>query len=287
MQTRFRELLYEDNSQRSINLVPPPTVMSIGSRASPLIKRSPQKNALLVGINYIGSRYQLQGCINDVVNMEAFLVSKYKYNTTTLITDNTDVKPTRANILNAFTKLLNDAQSGDTLFFHFSGHGTQTADVSRDELEGYDEAIVSSDLRLIVDDEINSMIRTYLKKGVTLYAIFDSCHSGTVLDLKYNYLDTTNGLKTTVNPKNYETLANVIMFSGCADNQTSADAYINNKFSGAMTYSLLNALNSNLKPTLQSLLQNMRSYLKKNRYSQVPQLSCGNVVAINKVFFSP
>ncbi len=287
MKTRFRELLHGDNSPRVINLVPEPTVMSIGSRGTPVVNRAPQKSALLVGINYVGSPYQLQGCINDVVNMQSFLVSKYKYNNTTLITDNTPVKPTRVNILNGFTKLLNDARSGDTLFFHFSGHGTQTADVNRDELEGYDEAIVSSDLRLIVDDELNTIIRKYLKRGVTLYAVFDSCHSGTVLDLKYNYLDTTNGLKTTINSKNYETLANVIMFSGCADNQTSADAYINKKFCGAMTYSLLNALNSNLKPTLQSLLQNMRTYLKTNRYSQVPQLSCGNVAAIEKVFFSP
>ena len=287
MQNRFRELVHGDTSQRAVKLVPEPSVMSIGRRGTPVIKRSPQKSALLVGINYVGTPYQLQGCINDVVNMQAFLVSKYKYNNTTLITDNTIVKPTRVNILNGFTKLLSDAQAGDTLFFHFSGHGTQTADVNRDELEGYDEAIVSSDLRLIVDDELNTMIRTYLKSGVTLYAVFDSCHSGTVLDLKYNYLDTTNGLKTTVNSKNYETLANVIMFSGCADNQTSADAYINKKFCGAMTYSLLNVLNGNSKPTLLSLLQNMRTYLKKNRYSQVPQLSCGNVATINKVFFSP
>jgi uncharacterized caspase-like protein len=287
MKHRFRELLHEDTTQRAINLVPEPIVMSIGRRGTPVVTRAPQKTALLVGINYVGSPYQLQGCINDVVNMQAFLVSKYKYNNTTLITDNRHIKPTRTNILNAFTKLLSNAQAGDTLFFHFSGHGTQTADVNRDELEGYDEAIVSSDLRLIVDDELNTIIRTYLKSGVTLYAVFDSCHSGTVLDLKYNYLDTTNGLKTTVNSKNYETLANVIMFSGCADNQTSADAYINKKFCGAMTYSLLNALNSNSKPTLQSLLQNMRTYLKNNRYSQVPQLSCGKVAAINNVFFSP
>jgi len=289
MKNRFRELVHGDTTQRAVNLVLDPTVMSIGPKGIPTVpvKRSPQKNAVLVGINYVGSPYQLQGCINDVVNMQAFLVSKYKYNNTTLITDNTVLKPTRSNILNAFTKLLSDAQVGDILFFHFSGHGTQTADVNRDELEGYDEAIVSSDLRLIVDDELNTIIRTYLKPGVTLYAIFDSCHSGTVLDLKYNYLDTTNGLKTTVNSKNYETLANVIMFSGCADNQTSADAYINKKFCGAMTYSLLNALNSNSNPTLLSLLQNMRSYLKNNRYTQVPQLSCGNVSAIEKVFFSP
>jgi hypothetical protein len=287
MKSRFHELVHGDTTQRAIKLVPEPTVMSIGSRGTPVITRSTQKTALLVGINYVGSPYQLQGCINDVINMQGFLVSKYKYNNTTLITDNTTVKPNRTNILNAFTKLLNDAQCDDTLFFHFSGHGTQTLDMNREELDGYDEAIVSSDLKLIVDDEFNSIIRTYLKPGVTLYAIFDSCHSGTVLDLKYNYLDTTNGLKTTINTKEYETLANVIMFSGCTDDQTSADAFINKKYCGAMTYSLLNALNSNSKPTLLSLLQNMRSYLKNNRYTQVPQLACGNVSAIDKVFFSP
>jgi hypothetical protein len=259
--------------------------MSIGPRGTPV--RGPKKNALLVGVNYNGTAYQLQGCINDVVNMQSFLVAKYKYNNTTLITDNTTIKPTRVNILNAFAKLLNDAQSGDTLFFHYSGHGTQTYDYNRDELTGYDEAIVSSDLKLIVDDELNVIIRTYLKAGVILYAIFDSCHSGTVLDLKYNYLDTTNGLKTTVNTKEYETLANVIMFSGCTDAQTSADAYINKKFCGAMTYSLLNALSTNINPSLQSLLQNMRAYLKNNGYTQVPQLACGNVTAIDKVLFSP
>jgi hypothetical protein len=289
MYKRFRQLMHEDTNVRAVNIIPEQLVMSIGGRATSIkpVKRGPQKSALLVGINYVGSPYQLQGCINDVVNMQSLLISKYKYNNSTLITDNTAVKPTRVNILNAFTKMLNNAQTGDTLFFHFSGHGTQTADVSRDELEGRDEAIVSSDMRLIVDDELNRIMKAYLKTGVTLYAVFDSCHSGTVLDLKYNYLDTTNGLKTTVNPKQYESLANVIMLSGCADHQTSADAYINKKYCGAMTYALLNALNSNGTPTLQSLLQNMRIYLKKNRYTQVPQLSCGNVSAIDKVLFSP
>jgi hypothetical protein len=287
MKHRFRELVHGDTTQRAVNLVPPPTVMSIGSRGTPVIKRSPQKNALLVGINYIGSRYQLQGCINDVVNMQAFLVSKYKYNTTTLITDNTDVKPTRTNILSAFVKLLNNAEAGDTLFFHYSGHGTQIFDLNRDEIDGYDEVIVGSDLKIIIDDELNTIIKTYMKSGVILYAIFDSCHSGTVLDLKYNYLDTTNGLKTTINTRPNTLTSNVIMFSGCADNQKSADAYIAKNFCGAMTYSLLNALNSNLNPSLQSLLQNMRTYLKTNRYSQVPQLSCGKVAAINNVLFSP
>lgn len=289
MHTRFHQLMHEDTNVRAVNMIPQTLVMSIGGRATSIkpVKRAPQKSALLVGINYVGSPYQLQGCINDVVNMQSLLISKYKYNNSTLITDNTAVKPTRVNILNAFTKMLNNAQTGDTLFFHFSGHGTQTADVSRDELEGRDEAIVSSDMRLIVDDELNRIMKAYLKTGVTLYAVFDSCHSGTVLDLKYNYLDTTNGLKTTVNPKQYESLANVIMLSGCADHQTSADAYINKKYCGAMTYALLNALKSNGTPTLQSLLQNMRIYLNKNRYTQVPQLSCGNVSAIDKVLFSP
>ena len=36
------------------------------------------KNALLVGINYKGTNYQLNGCINDVTNMSKFLKTVLK-----------------------------------------------------------------------------------------------------------------------------------------------------------------------------------------------------------------
>ena len=39
-----------------------------------------------------------------------------------------------------------------------------------------------------------------------------------------------------------ETVGTVFMISGCTDEQTSADAIINNKATGAMTWSLLEGL---------------------------------------------
>ena len=35
------------------------------------------KKALCIGINYIGSRYELNGCINDVNNIKSKLISNY------------------------------------------------------------------------------------------------------------------------------------------------------------------------------------------------------------------
>ena len=37
--------------------------------------------------------------------------------------------------------LLGGVQSGDSLFFHFSGHGSQVIDHSGDEEDGLDETI--------------------------------------------------------------------------------------------------------------------------------------------------
>ena len=59
------------------------------------------KYGLLIGINYTGTAYQLNGCINDVNNMKLFLASsKLGYTNFVMLTDDTPVKPTRANILN-------------------------------------------------------------------------------------------------------------------------------------------------------------------------------------------
>jgi hypothetical protein len=50
-------------------------------------------------------------------------------------------KPTARNIKRGFEWLLDGAQRGDKLFFHYSGHGTQVEDVHGDEEDGFDEAL--------------------------------------------------------------------------------------------------------------------------------------------------
>jgi len=104
-------------------------------------------------------------------------------------------QPTKANILRAMHWLVKDAQPNDSLFFHYSGHGGQTKDLDGDEEDGYDEVIYPVDFRTaghIVDDDMHDIMVKQLKAGVRLTAIFDSCHSGSALDLPYIY--STQGL---------------------------------------------------------------------------------------------
>lgn len=86
--------------------------------------------------------------------------------------------------------LVTDSQAGDSLVFYFSGHGVRQPDFENNELDGYDETICPADFMqegLISDNEIYSTIILPLKKDVTLNAIVDACHSGSVLDLSYVY----------------------------------------------------------------------------------------------------
>ena len=71
-----------------------------------------------------------------------------------------------------------------------TGHGGQTEDLDGDEEDGSDEVIYPVDFKTaghIVDDEIHHTVVKPLQAGVRLTAIFDSCHSGSVMDLPYIY----------------------------------------------------------------------------------------------------
>ncbi|KAK8044898.1 caspase domain-containing protein [Apiospora rasikravindrae] len=154
-----------------------------------------RRKALLIGINYFGQRGQLRGCINDVKNMSGYLVEHfgYKREDMVILTDdqqNPMSQPTKQNILRAMHWLVKDARPNDSLFFHYSGHGGQTKDLDGDEADGYDEVIYPVDFRSvghITDDEMHRIMVRPLQPGVRLTAIFDSCHSGTALDLPYIY----------------------------------------------------------------------------------------------------
>lgn len=99
-------------------------------------------------------------------------------------------KPTKQNILQAMEWLVRGARPNDSLFFHYSGHGGQTKDADGDEGDGFDEVIYPVDFQKaghIVDDQMHHIMVKSLPAGCRLTAIFDSCHSGSALDLPYIY----------------------------------------------------------------------------------------------------
>ena len=238
--------------------------------------------ALMIGINYRNTNNELRGCINDVNSLKKFFNEEHKVTNDNILTltDDTLLKPTRNNILEKYKELLINSEKGDILYFTYSGHGSYTFDRNGDELDSKDELLVSIDNRGITDDELKEIAEQYLKEEVTLFVLFDCCHSGTLLDLKYRYLTTGDYNEVIINDKNSETKGNIFFISGSSDSQTSADAYINKKFQGAMTWSFLNSVNSKSDLTWKELLLKMRELLKNN-YTQVPQFSTNKSIDIN------
>jgi len=158
------------------------------------MSKHPRKKALLIGINYFQTKNELKGCINDVTTVKAFIMKNGFEDSpphmTVLTDDSPTTKPTRNNILTAMMWLVHDNQPGDTLFFHYSGHGGQVEDLNGDEDDGFDETIMPVDFRTsgqIIDDDMHTLLVKPLQQGVKLIAVFDSCHSGTSLDLPFVY----------------------------------------------------------------------------------------------------
>ena len=122
---------------------------------------------------------------------------------------------------------------------------------------------------LITDDLLHNYLR-YIPEKTKCIFYFDCCHSGSILDLPYRYIGNDKNL---VENEKSEIMGNVIMISGCEDKDYSSDAFIDGKYSGAMTSSLLYALREcDYEITYYHLLEKMRRYLKDKEFSQVPQL---------------
>lgn len=245
-------------------------VISLGVKRKSLIKQIGKliTNALIIGINYIGTDYELYGCINDALNMKQF-VSTRGCDKILMMTDKESIKPTKINIMAGLANMLSNTKDGETSVFYYSGHGTNITDTNGDETDGKDECIFTLDAKVLLDDELNIIIRKYLKPTAKLFILCDSCHSGTLFDLKYNYNEDTNIVKDVDMP------GNVYYISGCRDSQVSLETFVNNKSQGALT----NAFISNLmeETTWKDFIVNLRNKLS----DQTPQFSTSKPININ------
>lgn len=158
---------------------------------------SGRRKALLVGINYRGTSAELRGCVRDVTFVHHLLTTKFGFRSAdfVVLTDEaTGISgvrrgaPTRRTILDSLRWLVADTRPGDSLWFSFSGHGSQVRDVSGDEDDGYDETILPVDYRKsghIIDDELYDIVRR-ICRGARLTVLLDACHSGTCFVKSFN-----------------------------------------------------------------------------------------------------
>lgn len=267
--------------------------------------RSTQRRTLTIGINYFSltpGQGRLSGCINDSETMIAVLKETFKFEDgqiCRLRDDRTNMMPTKANILSAMRWLTQGVGSGDELFLHYSGHGGRAADRSGDEITGQDDTLIPCDFQTagqISDDELHSLLVEHLPEACRLWVLFDCCHSGTALDLAFKVTASADSrrLRCTkmrsrhrrpsgrpATPANGE----VVMISGCKDDQTSADIQSGSsahKAAGAMT----TAFRHVVSPTIscEDLLLQMRQFLRRNSFAQVPQMSSDKYLQLDSAF---
>jgi hypothetical protein len=240
-----------------------------------VIEDEPIKVGLLIGCNYRGTKAELRGCINDTTTIHNELFPKRCYDYILTLTDDSPILPTKNNILFQLQKMLNILEDGDTFFLHCSGHGTQQEDVNNDEKDGKDEIFITLDMKAITDDTFQNIFKSIQKK-INIFILMDCCHSGTIIDLPYSLQD-SNGNIIKNNSEQFN--ANIVMISGCQDQQVSYDSFINQKHQGALTFAFKVALQNfhHEEPLpLRQLLDIIHNILKQRNYPQLPQLSFSN-----------
>lgn len=251
--------------------------------------------ALLVGINkYPDPRNELRGCVNDILDMEHFISQKNKVYAPENIKKLTDKEATKKGIVAQIKWLLEGAQEGDSLLFHYSGHGSQIPTLHKPiEKDGLDEIICPYDYdgsnATSLRDKEFAQLFAGIPQGVHFVWISDSCHAEDLsrdpfqgVEKHYRYFNTLKPLMEdgsfVESPDTLLEFAPVIkplngaLLSACASNELSADAYINNRFNGAFTYYLLkNLLQYSNNTPMEKVIQLVNNDLSKNGYDQNPQ----------------
>jgi hypothetical protein len=230
--------------------------------------------ALHLGLNHVDpDHYQgwdgeLAGCQNDARDLQA-IAAAAGFETTLLLDEQASAEPVKA----AITKAAGALAAGDVFLLTYSGHGSQVPDKNGDETEdGYDETWVLFD-RQLVDDELYALWSKF-PAGVRVVVLSDSCHSGTAIRETLESITPDalgarlsipqpNGMRTMPKAQQREVYkanqalydgiqatepagdtveitANVLLLSGCQDNQTSADG----KRNGLFTQTLLEVWDS-------------------------------------------
>lgn len=133
---------------------------------------------LSIAINdYPKTNRKLKGAINDSRLWSGWFASR-GWEVETLWNQ----EATSQQILAAIERMMRQAQAGDRLAIHFSGHGTQVVDAGGDEVDSLDECYCPWDVTEkgpIRDDQLFNLFQLRLE-GVRLYLFADCCHSGSI-----------------------------------------------------------------------------------------------------------
>ena len=200
---------------------------------APALPMGQKRAAIIMGLTY-GDSHTLRGSANDALAVRETLLSagKFAEHEIKLLTDMTPSGRdtlTNAGIKAALSLLAcrTHAESLDTMFVYYSGHGTRAFDSNFDEADGMDEGLIPEDFSengMVSDDWLGTWL-TAVNAKTRVVVVFDCCNSGTTLDFGAG------------------TDQKVLYMSSCRDSELSVEVSTDGKtYRGAFTACLLEVL---------------------------------------------
>jgi hypothetical protein len=154
----------------------------------------------LVKALFIGIQYQaipsvaLQSCIQDIENSKQKIQELYPdCASIRVLTESSELKPTRKNILESIAWLVEDIKPGQHIFFHYSGHGGQLVDKSGAYKSIFENCIYpckGKKLQIILDDEIRKALIEKVPKGSKCFIVMDSYSGNATISLEHTWQTT-------------------------------------------------------------------------------------------------
>ncbi|WP_414550762.1 caspase family protein [Anabaena sp. CCY 0017] len=270
---------------------------------------TPRKLALLIGINNYQTVENLKGSITDIYLQRELLIHRFGFHPQDilLVSDESEIKPTRAGILQAVEEhLIQQAKPGDTVVYHFSGHGSQVFDRDSGFSENLNSTFVPSDRAISV---VNNQLQVSDITGKTLFllmsaiktenltVVLDSCYAGggkrgnltirsiadgkqytpsqTEIEYQHKWLSHLNISPPELEQQRKQGIAKGIVIAAARKNQIAAEAYLDDFVTGAFTYLMTQYLwqeNSNtpVKTVITNISRSINSTFTSN---QTPELT--------------
>ena len=259
------------------------------------------KRALLIGVSDYpthrafadGSWSKIHGSndvdlINETLKKQGFKIAALK-----------NKNASADKIRKAFAKLVNECNKGDMVYIQFSGHGQAVEDMSGDETDGWDEAIIPYDAMMqyklgiyegdkhILDDELNlclNSIRKKVGKDGFVYVVLDACHMGgasrgeeqdedevfvrgtdkgfSPSGKKYApRIDNRSNIKITSSNE----AAKICILEACRAYQTNAEIKQGGKYYGPLTYYINQYLSSHDLTSNAKWIERVRTMMGKDK----------------------